>query len=165
VPKKDTIVILLITVFIVTPAILALGAYFVTKNPSLRPLGITVERLSEAGQLENKSLIIAVIDIGTEAKGTASKQSYKQAIETTFDRLETKANVKFRSVPGSTQTTITYIVGESRIGPFPVERAAEGVLAAAQAERMIVAQRHSVAKEQERRASMTKSAFWQKIFD
>ena len=71
--KKDTIVILLITVFIVTPAILALGAYFVTKNPSLRPLGITVERLSEAGQLENKSLIIAVIDIGTEAKGTASK--------------------------------------------------------------------------------------------
>lgn len=164
-PKKDTIVILLITVFIVTPAILALGAYFVTKNPSLRPLGITVERLTEAGQIENKSLIVAVIDIGTETKDPTSKQTYKQAIETAFDRLETEASVKFRSIPGSSQTTITYIVGESRIGPFPVSRAAEGILAAAQAERMIVTQRRAVAKEQERRETLSKSAFWQKVFD
>lgn len=98
-PKKDTIVILLITVLIVTPALLALGAYFVTQNPSLRPLGITLERLKEAGQIEDKSLIVAVIDIGVDAKDTSRKTEYKKAIEAAFERFETEARVKFRSVP------------------------------------------------------------------
>jgi hypothetical protein len=106
-----------------------------------------------------------VVDIGAESKSKTSKQDYQLAIETAFDRLETGASVKFRSVPGSTQSNVTYIVGESQIGPFPIQRAADGILAAVQAERLIVSQRRSAAKEQERREAMTKSAFWQKVFD
>lgn len=165
VSKKDTIVITLITVFVVTPAILALTAYFVTRNPSLRPLGITVERLTEAGQIENKSLIIAVVDIGQEAKATSTRDQYKTALETAFARMEAEVQVKFRTIPGSREVNVTYLVGESRIGPFPIARAAAGVAAATQAERMVVAQRKAVEKEQERRAQMKRDGFWPHVLE
>ncbi|PTQ70129.1 hypothetical protein [Celeribacter persicus] len=165
VSKKDTIVITLITVFIVTPAILALTAYFITQNPSLRPLGITVERLTEAGQLENKSLIIAVVDIGAETKATTTKDQYRTALETAFARMEAEVQVKFRSIPGSSGVNVTYLVGESRIGPFPIARAAAGVAAATQAERMVVAQRRAVEQEQERRAQLNRDGFWRHVMD
>lgn len=165
VSRKDSIVIALITVFIVTPAVLALTAYMITKNPSLRPLGITVERLTEAGQIENKSLILAVVDIGTLAKNAASKTQYQSSLETAFARLETDVQVKFRSIPNSADVNITYLVGGSQIGPFPAKRAAEGVLPATQAARLVTAQRKAVAKEQERRDRLGQNGFWHRVLD
>ncbi len=165
VSRKDTIVIVLITLFTVTPAVLALTAYMITKNPNLRPLGITVERLTEAGQIENKSLIFAVVDIGTLSKNASSKAQYRSALETAFARFDTEVQVRFREIPGRSTVMITYLVGESQIGPFPSNRAAEGVLAATEAARMVVAQRAAVAKEQERRAQLGQSEFWQRVLD
>ncbi|WP_460273047.1 hypothetical protein [Celeribacter sp. ULVN23_4] len=165
VSKKDTIVITLITMFTVTPAVLALSAYFITKNPSLRPLGITVKRLTAAGQIDNKSLIIAVVDIGAEARATSTREQYKTALETAFARMETEVQVKFRTIPGSDKVNVTYLVGESQIGPFPITRAADGVLAATEAERMVVTQRKAAAKEQERRAQNERSGFWRHVME
>ncbi len=165
VSRKDSIVIVLITVFIVTPAVLALTAYMITKNPSLRPLGITVDRLTAAGQIENKSLILAVVDIGTLAKNSTNKAQYQSSLETAFARLETDVQVKFRSIPGSSEVHITYLVGESQIGPFPANRAAEGVLPATQAARLVIAQRKAVAKEQERRDRLGQNGFWNRVLD
>ncbi|SFJ55250.1 hypothetical protein [Celeribacter neptunius] len=162
--RKDTIVIGLITVFIVTPAVLALTAYFITKNPSLRPLGITVDRLSEAGQLENNGLIIAVVDIGSESRKASSKTQYEAAIEKAFNQLNAEVRVKFRTIPGS-NVNVTYLVGESRIGPFPASRASEGILPAIEAEKMVVAHRKATVKEQERRATVRRDGFWDWVFD
>lgn len=163
--KKDTIIIGLITVFVVTPAVLALTAYFVTKNPLLRPLGITIDRLTAAGQIENKSIIFAVVDIGTEASMISSQEQYKTALETAFDRFDAEVQVRFRSIPGSTKVNVTYLVGESRIGPFPSNRAADGILPAVEAEKMVVAHRKAVTKEEERQSEIRRTGFWKWVLD
>lgn len=163
--KKDSIVLLLIAIFAVGPAVLALSAYVLTKNPSLRPLGITVEQLSEAGQLADKSLITAVVDIGGNAKSTLSKSDIEKSLKTTFERRNTEVRVRFRKVSGRSDIRITYIVGESVIGPFDAARAAQGIGAATDAERLLTAQRRAAAKEAERREAMQKTGFWGRFFE
>ncbi|AJE45010.1 hypothetical protein [Celeribacter indicus] len=160
--KRDTLIILLIAVFLVTPALLALAMYVVTKNPSLRPLGITLERLVEAGLMEDRSLIVVQVDIGSKAPAVHTRDDYATAIETAFARLDAEARVRFRTVPEDRSVSVTYLVGESRIGPFPMSRAAEGVLAAVQAERLLVRQRRTTAEADERR---TGDGFWHRLFD
>ncbi|PZX06045.1 hypothetical protein [Celeribacter halophilus] len=161
--RKDSILIILITVFIVTPAVLMLVAYLITGNPSLRPLAITLERLIEAGQIEDKSLIVALVEIGGKARTASTEATYQTALETAFSRLNAEVQVKFRHSPESSEVRITYLVGESRIGPFPEARAAEGVLAATEAAHMVVARRKAMAKEQERRDSLDRNGFWQRL--
>lgn len=139
--RKDTLTIFFVMVFIVTPTILALVAYVITHNPSLRPLGMTIERMVQAGQIEGKGLIVVVVDIGEEAEGALSPDAYKSAFETTFDRLRSEALIHFRSVPRSKEVNVTYLVGDSQIGPYPAHRAAEGVKAALQAEKMLLSQK------------------------
>lgn len=60
---------------------------------------------------------------------------------------------------------MTYLVGESRIGPFSAANAANGIVAAIQAERMLVSHRRALEKEQERQVSMDKDSFWQRLFN
>ncbi|GAA3857918.1 hypothetical protein [Celeribacter arenosi] len=162
--KRDTLTLVLVGLFIVGPAILALSAYMVTQNPALRPLGITFEKLVEAGQISDKSMILAVIDIGTDAPGKASETDYVDALQSAFSRYDVEAQVRFRTVPGGRDVFVTYLVGQSRIGPYPVSRAAEGIRPAAEAERMLVAQRTAVAREAARRAALEPS-FWDRIFN
>ncbi|MCA0041978.1 hypothetical protein [Celeribacter litoreus] len=164
VSKKDSILIGLLTIFIVTPAVMSLIAYLITGNPSLRPLGITFERLIEAGQINDKSAIIALVEIGTEAESASPQSEYKAALEITFSRLETDVQVQFRTIKGSRAVNITYIVGESRIGPFPANRAAEGVIAATEAARMVVAQRQAIILEETRREEYRRG-FWYRILE
>jgi len=157
---KDIFLIVLITIFIVGPAVLALSAYVLTKNPSLRPLGITVDSLAEAGQLAEKGLIVAVVDIGTHAPYELSKRDYEKALRTAFDRMNSDVRIRFRSVPNGETVSVTYIVGESRIGPFPASQAASGISLAVEAERLTVAQRKSAMLDEERRKQSERTGIW-----
>lgn len=161
--KRETIVVSLVAAFIVLPAALSLSAYFITKNPNLRPLGITVDKLAEAGLIENSGEIIAVISIGAQSKNVASKNDYKKALTSTFEILDSDVRVKFRKVPNNSDVTVTYLVGLSRIGPYPITHAASGVKAAVRAERMVKAHQRELAKQQEKREGNSTS--WFRFFD
>lgn len=139
--REDTVIVGSVIGLIVLPAMVALSAYYITKNPHFRPLGITTEKLINAN-LENQSgTVIAQVTIGANADPQASKRDYSEALKTTFDRLDTKLRVDFLSKPNSSDITVTYIVGASRIGPYPISNAASGVNAAVRAQRM--AQSHN----------------------
>lgn len=163
--KRDTIAVFLVGAFIVMPAILSLCAYFVTRNPNLRPLAITIERLAEAGLISDSGKVVAVVSIGQGTELSTSRDGYKEALETAFERFQTEVRVKFRTVPSASQTTITYLVGNSRIGPYPISRAAEGIRAATEAERMIVAQQKALEKERLRLEESGQASRLYRIFE
>jgi hypothetical protein len=163
--KKESIVVSLVAAFIVLPAVLSLSAYFITKNPNLRPLGITLDSLTEAGLIESSGEIIAVISVGDRSSKSVSKKDYTKALESTFDILGSDVEVKFRTVPNKSDITVTYLVGLSRIGPYPISQAASGVKAAVRAERLVESHLTALAKKQEELEGTNTSTSWFRFFD
>lgn len=161
--KKETIVIGLVAAFIVVPAILSLSAYFITQNPNLRPLGVTVDKLAAAGLITNSDEIIAVVSIGDRSGKHASKDEYSNAIEMAFERYNSEAQVKFRTVPNRSDITVTYLVGMNRIGPYDIANAASGIKAAVRAGRMLKSHQMAQAKKQEEAEGS--KASWFRFFD
>ncbi|WP_417250180.1 hypothetical protein [Celeribacter sp.] len=159
---RDVIGLTTIAALVITPAIVSLTAYYVTRNPSLRPLAITLEKLIAAGQIKDRNLIIAEITFGTEAQTNMSLADHEAALAKAFDTFQTKVQVRFRSRPRSNQITIVYKVGNSIIGPYPITRAAEGIRAAVEAERMITRQRAILERQKEE--SLEDASFWERIF-
>lgn len=162
--KRETIVVGLVATFIVLPAALSLSAYFITKNPNFRPLGITLDSLTEAGLIENSGEIIAVVSIGDRTPKHSSKSEYTKALESTFEILRSDVDVKFRTVPNSSDITVTYLVGLSRIGPYPITQAARGVKATLRAERMVQTHQRILAKKQEALDETNTSTSWFRFF-
>jgi hypothetical protein len=163
--KKETLVVSLVAAFIVLPAALSLSAYFITKNPNFRPLGITIDSLTKAGLIESSGEIIAVISIGDKSPKHASKSEYTKALGSTFEILKTDVQVKFRNVPNSSDISVTYLVGQSRIGPYPIAQAASGIKAAVRAERMVKAHQRELVKKQEELEGERTSTPWFRFFE
>jgi hypothetical protein len=154
--KKENIIVGVVAALIVLPAALSLSAYFITKNPNFRPLGITIDKLAEAGLIS---------DSGDKSVTHASKGEYTKALESTFDILGTEVRVKFRTVPNTSDVSVTYLVGQSKIGPYPISQAANGVKAAVRAERMVKAHLRKLATEQEKKFGENSSSSWFRFFD
>jgi hypothetical protein len=163
--KKETIMVGLVAAFIVLPAALSLSAYFITKNPNLRPLGVTIEKLAEAGLIKDSGEIIAVISIGDKSGKHASKNEYSNALETAFERFNSKVRIKFRTVPNNSHITVTYLVGMNRIGPYEINNAAGGIKAAVRAERMLKSHQLALAKKLENSNDAHNKAPWFRFFD
>lgn len=159
--RRETILFFLIPALLIGPTVVILAAYAVTKNPTLRPLGVTLERLIAAGEVDNAHITVSV-RVGDRAKMPAPRDEFEKALHSAFRPFNTEVSVEFIDVPGSTSATVTYIVGNSRIGPFSPNRAAEGIGAAAEAERMLVA--HRKAKRIADAKARQNGPWWQRVF-
>lgn len=160
--RRDTILVMVVGSLVVLPAFLAMAAYKITQNPALRPLGITIEQMIEAGQIQDKSLIIAEVTFGSEATTEQSLADYRTAMSNAFAMFQTEARVRFREAEGRSDITIKYIIGHSEIGPYPVSRAAEGIRPAVEAERMVARQRASLEELENKRRQ--NGNFWERLF-
>ncbi|WP_123793675.1 hypothetical protein [Pacificibacter maritimus] len=150
---------------IILPAVIALSAYFITKNPHFRPLGITYEKLAEAGLIATSGEIVALISIGSQVKSNTQKNDIRNALNVAFDRYNAKVRVKFRDTPSDNTVSVTYIVGRSQIGPYPFSQAAKGIKASVRAERMVKAHAEALEKELARKQTQSNSGSWFRVFD
>lgn len=160
--RRDTIGVYLVGSLVILPAVFALAAYQITRNPALRPLGITIEKMVEAGQIKDRSLIIAEITFGTEAKTQTSLAQYREAMSNSFAMFQTEAHVRFREVEGRSDIQVRYIVGGSTIGPYPISQAAKGIKPAVAAEKLSAKQRGMI--ERMNAASRENDGFFRRIF-
>jgi hypothetical protein len=162
--KKDTLVVILVGAFIVLPAMMALAAFFITKNPNFRPLSVTIEKLADAGLIAESGEIIAVVSIGAQATKHPSKKEYAKALRVPFERYNSELRVKFRTVPRNSDITVTYLVGLNKIGPYAFSNAASGIKTAVRAERMLKAH-NAAALKKEQKAQAEKSSSWFRFFE
>lgn len=119
---------------VVAPTALALGWYLFSKNPSLRPLGITKQALSAYNGSGEGVEIVAFVDWVPPPLGPYSKPDLTRALTDSFTAKGVDVRIEFH--PGAATSQITYKVGRTVLGPFPTARASEGIAAAVEAYRM-----------------------------
>ncbi|WP_417258603.1 hypothetical protein [Celeribacter sp.] len=159
--KRDTFYLVLVVFLVVAPATFMLALHYATHNPSYRPLGITLEKLLEAGQIADKTLIVTEVTFGPNAESNLSLDDYRTAFDKSFGIFNTETRVEFRNAKSGRDIIIRYKVGNSVIGPFPISRAAEGIRAAVEAERMVTKQRAILAQKEQ--SNEQEQGFWARI--
>ncbi len=159
--KRETMFISITAFLVIAPAFFMLAMYHTTKNPALRPLGITLERMIEAGHMSDRTLIVTQITFGPQADASLSLDDYRAAFTKSFGGFNTETRVQFRTAKRGNDITVRYEVGNSIIGPFPIERAAEGIRPAVEAERMVTKQRALALRKEQ--AKLQNGSFWVRI--
>ncbi len=113
----------------------AAGAYLhfrVTDNPLLQPLGITSEKLAEFDGQGQFVAIVVQVDWGVERRGRPPQLEFRQLLQRAFMAPPENLIFRFRNVPG-TDIRVRYVVGPNRFGPYPPERAVDGIVPASEA--------------------------------
>lgn len=127
-----------ILLLVVLPTAATLGWHEVTQNPNLRPLGVTRQSLDayERSQGKGGVQIVAQVAWAPANTGGFTKKQLEKAIVSAFSVKGVDVWVFFHDGVG--QTTVTYQVGSSSMGPYSAKRAGQGIRAAVDAYHMYV---------------------------
>ncbi|WP_298905552.1 hypothetical protein [uncultured Aliiroseovarius sp.] len=133
--SRNLKILIAIIVVVVLPTAAALTWYWVTKDPTIRPLGITKRALVER-TAQDGALLTIVIRFDPDQDGKASDALGANIVRA----LEAKGvigSVKRLPMQGQ-EMTVTYLVGASTLGPYSASHASSGINAAVGAYRMVV---------------------------
>ncbi|MCP5036494.1 MAG: hypothetical protein GY945_02725 [Rhodobacteraceae bacterium] len=134
--QRGLFTLLAIIALVILPSALSLSYYAITKDPNMRPLGITTESLREYFGRGFGVEIVAIVHWDSIRSGQVTQGDMRRALRNAFKAKGVDVRIDFRETSGGTH--ITYQVGSSSIGPYPQSRAAEGINAAVAAYRMNV---------------------------
>ncbi|GHF01730.1 hypothetical protein GCM10016455_23430 [Aliiroseovarius zhejiangensis] len=119
---------------IALPSVVALAWYHHTNDPTLRPLGITKSALTEH---ENATASEVVAHLSwNRAQEAEPSDTFAQSLVQAFDIKQVDLRVIVTDNTGEA-TSVLFVVGASRIGPFPKDKAVKGVNAAIMAYHMV----------------------------
>lgn len=131
--RRSLSYVLLIAFLVVLPTAVALLWYRITGDPNLRPLGITEQALraySGSDELE----IVVVIDWVQPQAGALTPADLSATLGQAFRAKGVDVHTVYRAGQGATR--VTYLVGETVLGPFPIARARDGIVSAVEAYKM-----------------------------
>lgn len=109
------------------PAVSAYMLYMFTKNPTLRPLGITKEQLVQREGTGAALAIRVAVDWGQDQSPEASKLELREMIAETLFIYTDDFAITMRDVPGA-QVGVTFRVGPNVYGPMPPEQMMDGII-------------------------------------
>ena len=132
--RRGLAYVTLIILVLALPTAGALGWFYLTRDPNLRPLGITREALRAYGEAGQGVEVVAYVDWVQPGGSATARRHLADDLAISFAAKGVDVRVVFRD--GHDATLITYVVGKSVFGPYPATRAAEGVAAAVEAYRM-----------------------------
>lgn len=133
--SRNLRILIAIIAVVVLPTVAALTWYWVTKDPTIRPLGITKRALVEKTAKKGGMLTIVIrFDPNEDAKAS---EALGANIVRALQAKGVIGSVKRLPVPGQ-DMTVTYLIGASTIGPYSASHASSGINAAVGAYRMVV---------------------------
>ena len=130
-PARSLNLILGALAVILLPTLGSLGYFWMTKDPRARPLAMTREDARKTGDFTRLDIVARVAWVEDHADGH-SQASLSDALYRAF-LVKGIEDVHVVFAPGEEVTRITYEIGETTIGPFPVARSANGINAAVDA--------------------------------
>ena len=133
--QRGILTIFLLISLITLPTMMSLTYYQITKDPNIRPLGITRESLRAYGEAGGIG-IVANVAWDPGRSGRVTRDDMETALTNAFRGRGMEVWVIFEDSRAGTH--VTYNIGASSIGPYPQSRAAEGISAAVAAYRMHV---------------------------
>ena len=130
--------LMIVILLVVAPTAGALTYYYLTKNPTVRPLGITRESIDafERGGGAVFEIVARVAYDPRHSSGYSQAQLHK-TLSNAFRAKGVHVNVRFERT-GAAGTWITYVIGPSTVGPYPLSEASDGINKAVEAYRMTV---------------------------
>jgi hypothetical protein len=131
--RHPLVTILLALVALIAPSAAALTWYYMTGDPTFRPLSVTVERLVafEADRGAGGAVVARV----TLPHGSAlTEAGVTQELQRGFAATGAQAVIHVTRAPGP--PSILFEVGASRLGPMPLGQAAIGLRTASDAWRI-----------------------------
>jgi len=135
--QRSVVLIPLLILLVAGPTAMALLYYHITKDPTLRPLGITIEELVRTGNSGNPGTVIADVTWSPSPETKTTQKQVSRAIVNAFGAHGVEAHVIFHDADTAGRITVTYRVGANRYGPYPLSRAVQGISAAVSAHKMI----------------------------
>lgn len=132
--RRSLIYVLIIIAIVVMPTAVMLGWYQFTRDPNLRPLGITREALRAYGEPGQGAELVAIVDWASPHAAGMTQHQLARDLTASFASKGVEVRVLFRD--GHEATRVTYVIGKTQLGPYPATRAAEGIAAAVDAYRM-----------------------------
>ncbi|ABV92828.1 hypothetical protein Dshi_1086 [Dinoroseobacter shibae DFL 12 = DSM 16493] len=121
---------ILLSVIILCAALPAIGAfllYFVTQNPTLRPLGLTKEQLVEFEGDAEALAIRVTVDWGRDQVPEARKAELRALIADRLIIYTDDFAITMRDVPGD-RVGVTFKVGANEYGPMAPEQMMDGII-------------------------------------
>lgn len=115
------------------PALLSLGYYYVTGDPTFRPLGITIERLAERGEAVGNDVIFGTITYDGTPDGEKEAEMLSERLVTVFIGKGVDASFRLVPEPDAEPLQIYFYVDDARLGPFNPTTAPRGILIAVDA--------------------------------
>jgi hypothetical protein len=121
--------VLLIVIVLCTalPALGAYGLYFVTDNPTWRPLGLTKEALVQLEGDDGALAIRVSVEWGADQGAEASKAELREWIAETLFIYTDDFAISVRDVPGD-QVAVSFRVGANSYGPMRPEQMMDGII-------------------------------------
>ncbi|MHA6265665.1 hypothetical protein ACXYMP_02200 [Aliiroseovarius sp. CAU 1755] len=117
------------------PTAVALVWYYITQDPTMRPLGISKAALQ---QYESGPPLEIVAHVSWDPLTDAQLiEPFTNALRGAFEAKGVPVRVELLATPGQA-TTVVYDIGVSHLGPYPKFQAVNGVVAAVEAYRMNV---------------------------
>lgn len=131
--SRNLKLLIAITTVVVLPTLAALTWYAITKDPTIRPLGITKRALEQQGSTDAAGLIILITF--DPAEDAIASEALGRKITRALEAKGVTGEVEYRRIQGH-EISVTYLVGASEIGPFRASKAKNGINAAVGAYRM-----------------------------
>lgn len=127
-PRLNLILPALI-IAVALPATSAYTYFLTTRDPTLRPLGITREELAATFGEGHVLDITVEVDWGQDAVFAESREALQRMLSRSLTAANAEHHFLLRDVPGD-RVLITYVVGYNRFGPYHLTEAAAGINAA-----------------------------------
>lgn len=134
-PQRHSIAYLLLIITVLAlPSVASLTWYHISRDPNLRPLGITEQALKAHRGGGEGVEIVALVDWAPPRTGDFSRSQLAITLQRAFEAKGVEVRVVFRE--GAGVTRVTYRVGRTVLGPYSTGRASEGIAAAVEAYHM-----------------------------
>jgi len=131
-PQRRSIAYLtLIIIAVVLPTAVALVWYHISRDPNLRPLGITEQALRAYEGRGEGLEIVAIVDWVPPRTGNFTRAHLTTTLRRAFGAKGADVRIVFRD--GQGETRVSYVVGKTALGPYATAEASKGVAAAIQA--------------------------------
>jgi hypothetical protein len=131
--RHPMVTIFLAILALITPSAAALTWYYMTGDPTFRPLSISVERLiAYEADRGSGGAVVARVTLPPDSR--LSEASVTNELRRGFAATGAQAMIHVHRAPGPPY--VTFEVGASRLGPYPLGDAAIGLRTASSAWRM-----------------------------
>ena len=117
---------------VTAPTIVSLGYFYVTGDPTFRPLGISKAALDTFMPERAAMNVQAVVNWGRGSTLQQSQAEIRRILARSLDTYDVDYRIQINDVAGR-KVTVTYVVMGSRLGPYPIARAGRGLGAAVDA--------------------------------